>query len=553
MLQTQNPTKNSPAAGNGVAGALWLGTALVEEGSLTPAQLETALAQLRQHQQGTLADMLEHLAMVTPRRIAEHFAKRHKLALVDLTPAVVDRAAARLLSRPAAVQHVILPFKATRQSVEIAVANPATYTLTDATRDFPGRHVNFRVAAKKDILAAIDEAHRELLTIENNNDYLHALIRVAVQERASDIHIENMPNNVRIRLRVDGEISDHNYIARDENNSLVQAVKTAARLNISERRLPQDGQFSEEFGSRKYTFRVSTLPAQVAENAVIRIQDQTANILSFAELGMWDEHIAQLRDILALPYGLIYCTGPTGSGKTTLMYSALATLPVRDLKILTAEEPVEYTIPDYTQVSINERIRNELTSLSFDNILRNFMRHDPDVILVGETRDVATGALALSAALTGHLVFSTLHTNDATGVLSRFLGWKSHIDPFLVASAVKASIGQRLVPRLCPHCREPHPQSSALCDRYQLPAGTQLYRANVKGCPECRRGKKGRIGVFEIFRFDAIAELVTSGASEAVCRARLIEQHGARTLRDDGLRKAAAGLTTIEDVFANLL
>lgn len=553
MLQTQPPPKNGPAAGNGVAGALWLGTALVEEGSLTPAQLETALAQLRQHQQGTLADMLEHLAMVTPRRIAEHFAKRHKLALVDLTPAAVDRAAARLLSRPAAVQHVILPFKATRQSVDIAVANPATYTLTDATRDFPGRHVNFRVAAKKDILAAIDEAHRELLTIENNNDYLHALIRVAVQERASDIHIENMPNNVRIRLRVDGEISDHNYIARDENNSLVQAVKTAARLNISERRLPQDGQFCEEFGSRKYTFRVSTLPAQVAENAVIRIQDQTANILSFAELGMCDEHIAQLRDILALPYGLVYCTGPTGSGKTTLMYSALATLPVRDLKILTAEEPVEYTIPDYTQVSINERIRNELTSLSFDNILRNFMRHDPDVILVGETRDVATGALALSAALTGHLVFSTLHTNDATGVLSRFLGWKSHIDPFLVASAVKASIGQRLVPRLCPHCREPHPQSSALCDRYLLPAGTQLYRANVKGCAECRRGKKGRIGVFEIFRFDAIAELITSGASEAVCRARLVEQHGARTLRDDGLRKAAAGLTTIEDVFANLL
>lgn len=550
MAETSAP--KNPAAAPGAHGALWLGHALVEDGSLTPAQLETALTQLRQHQQGTLADMLEHLAMVTPRRIAEHIGKRYSLPVVDLTPATVERDAARLLSRAIATQHVILPFKATRHAVEIAVANPAIYTLTDAARDFPGRQVSFRVAAKKDILAAITEAHRDLVTIENNNDYLRALLRAGIQERATDIHIEVMPNNVRIRLRIDGDLSDHNYIARDENNSLVQAVKTAAHLNISERRLPQDGEFSEEYGSRKYTFRVNTLPARCGENAAIRIQDQSANILSFAELGMFPDHIAQLQEILTLPHGLVYFVGPTGAGKTTLMYSALATLPIRDLKILTAEEPVEYTIPDYTQVSINERIKNDVTSLSFDNILRSFLRHDPDVILVGETRDVATGALAIHASLTGHLVISTLHTNDASGVISRFLGWKDSIDPFLVASAVKASIGQRLIPRLCPHCRELHPLNAQLVEKYALPVETQLYRANVKGCGQCRRGKRGRIGVFEIFRFDAITEQITAGLSESACRALLVNA-GALTLRADGLRKAGAGLTTLEDVLAHLL
>jgi len=542
------PPTDSP----GAASAFWLGHALVEDGSLTPSQLETALTQLRQHQQGTLADMLEHLAMVTPRRIAEHIARRHSLQLVDLTPASVDRDAARLLSRTVAAQHFILPFRATRDVVEIAVANPLLYTQQDAARDFPGRKVLFRVAAKKDVLAALEEAHRALVTIENNNDYLRALLRNAIQERATDIHIEVLPNNVRIRLRVDGELAVHNYIARDENNSLVQAVKTAAGLNISERRLPQDGEFSEEHGSRKYTFRVSTLPGRFGENAAIRIQDQNANILSFADLGMFPDHIEQMREILALPYGLVYFVGPTGAGKTTLMYSALATLPVRDLKVLTAEEPVEYTNPEYTQVSINERIKNDVTSLSFDNILRNFLRHDPDVILVGETRDVATGALAIQASLTGHLVISTLHTNDATGVISRFLGWKASIDPFLVASAVKASIGQRLVPRLCPHCREPHPLNAQLVAKYSLPAETQLFRANPVGCKHCRRGKRGRIGVFEIFRFDSITEQITAGLSESECRSLLINA-GALTLRADGLRKAAGGLTTIEDVFANLL
>lgn len=548
-----NGKTSAPFGANG-AGGLWFGEELLRDGALTRPQLDTALTRYREVQQGTLADVLEHLALVTPRKVAELYAHRYKLELVELTPAVVDRATAKLLTRSRALECGVLPFRGSGRLLEIAVANPGAYTLTDALRDFPNREVHLRVAPKKDIVAAIEDAHRDVVVIENNADYLRDLIRRMTNLRASDIHIEVMPNNVRIRARVDGVLSDHDYIARDPNNSLVQAVKTVSRLNISERRLPQDGQFSDTFGSRKFTFRVSTIPCQFGENCVIRIQDESSNIRSFADLGMMGDDIELLRELLSLPYGLLYWTGPTGAGKTTLMYSALATMPVRDLKIVTAEEPVEYVTPEFSQVTINERIRNEFTSLSFDNILRAFLRQDPDVILVGETRDVQTAKLAIQASLTGHLVFSTLHTNTATGVLSRLLSWRQDgIEPILVASAVKAAIGQRLIRRVCVKCREEHPQADALRTQYELPAEATIFRARREGCEHCNAGYKGRVGIFEIFRFDKVDTQITGNANEHEIRRILIEQFGARTLRADGLRKIAAGMTTVEEVFANLL
>ena len=534
--------------------ALWIGEELIKDGVLTRAQLDTALQRYRELQQGTLADVLENLSMVTPRKIAALYARRHSLSTIDLTPALVDRNVARSLPRTRAADLAALPFRGTARSVEIAIANPGAYTAQDAARDFPHREITLRVAPRKDILAAIEEAHRELVVVENNSDYLKGLIRTMINERASDIHVELMQNNVRIRKRIDGLLSDHDYIAKDANNSLVQAVKTAARLNISERRLPQDGQFGDELGSRKYTFRVSTIPCQFGENCVIRIQDEFSNIRAFEELGMMPDDIALIRDLVNLPYGLIYFTGPTGSGKTTLMYSALATLPVRDLKILTAEEPVEYVIADYNQVTINDRIRNEFYSLSFRDILRAFLRQDPDVILVGETRDVETAKLAIQASLTGHVVFSTLHTNTATGAISRLLAWRHDgVEPILVASAVRAAIGLRLIRRVCTSCREPHPQAEKLRGQYGFAADAAIYRAHAEGCPTCKFGYHGRIGIFEIFRFDQVEAMITEGASEHEIRRVLIAEYGARTLQADGLRKVAAGLTTVEEVLTNLL
>jgi type II secretory ATPase GspE/PulE/Tfp pilus assembly ATPase PilB-like protein len=343
-------------------------------------------------------------------------------------------------------------------------------------------------------------------------------------------------------------------IAKDANNSLVQAIKTAARLSTSERRLPQDGQFSETYGSRRYTFRVSTLPCHFGEKAVIRIQDETANILTFAELGMLPDDIALYSSILERPYGLIYHTGPTGSGKTTLMYSGLATLDARKLNVTTAEEPVEYVQPDYNQVSINERISNDYTSLSFSNILRTILRQDPDVIMIGETRDFETAKISIQAALTGHLVFSTLHTNDATGTISRLNSWREEgLEPILVANALQAAIGQRLIRRVCRTCRKPHPQAAELCEQYSLGADATLFRADPKGCDECRHGYRGRIGIFEIFNFEPVSAMIAKGLDEMVIRQELIAHHGARTMRADGLRKVARGLTTIEELLTTLL
>jgi type II secretory ATPase GspE/PulE/Tfp pilus assembly ATPase PilB-like protein len=492
--------------------------------------------------------------MVSPRKIADHVARRHGLDVIDLQPGIVDRAIATKLPRARALDLVALPFRLTGRCIEIAVANPTTYPASEAARDFPGRETTILVAAKKDIVAAIEDVHREQIVVENNADYLKGLTRDLIHERASDIHVEPRDTNVRIRKRIDGLLEDHAYIAKDANNSLVQAIKTAARLSTSERRLPQDGQFTETYGSRRYTFRVSTLPCHFGEKAVIRIQDETANILTFAELGMLPDDIELYSQILQRPYGLIYHTGPTGSGKTTLMYSGLATLNARTLNITTAEEPVEYVQPDYNQVSINERISNEFTSLSFSNILRTILRQDPDVIMIGETRDLETAKISIQAALTGHLVFSTLHTNDATGTISRLGSWRDQgLEPILLANALQAAIGQRLIRRVCPDCRVPHPQAAELCEQYSLGPEATLFHANPKGCEKCRRGYRGRLGIFEIFNFEPVSAMIATGADEMAIRQELIAHHGARTMRADGLRKVALGLTTLEELLTNLL
>lgn len=534
---------------------LWIGRDAVAADYLTPAQLESAIERYRTLQRDNFPDVLESLGLLSPRRIAELTSKRFNLGEpIDLHPSIVDRAIAVKLPKSRAVEHVAIPFRSTgSRQIEIAVANPASYPRAEASRDFPGKEIVFHVAPKKDILAAIDDVHRPELVIENNVDYLKGLIRELTNLRASDVHVEPRDKSVRVRRRIDGVLEDHAYINKDANNSLVQAIKQMAKMNTSERRLPQDGQFTEVLGSRRYTFRVSTLPCQFGEKAVIRIQDETQNILSFAELGMFQDHIEIYSRIVQAPYGLIYHTGPTGSGKTTLMYSGLAILDSRGLNITTAEEPVEYVNADYNQVSINERVRNEFTSLSFSNILRAIVRQDPDIIMVGETRDLETAKIAIHSALTGHLVFSTLHTNDATGTLSRLGGWKdSGLESILVANALTAAVGQRLIRRVCTRCRIPHPEQDLLRERYSLGTEGQLYLADLKGCAHCRRGYRGRIGVFEIFEFEPVRDLIARGANEHEIRTELVTHHNTLTMRQDGIRKAVAGLTTMEEVLSNL-
>jgi type II secretory ATPase GspE/PulE/Tfp pilus assembly ATPase PilB-like protein len=387
------------------------------------------------------------------------------------------------------------------------------------------------------------------------SERLEALLREAVAAGATDLHLEPREPGLDIRHRIDGRLLHQRFLEDSLRESVIQAAKIAGHMDIAERRLPQDGQGLLAVGARRYHLRFSCLPAVNGESVVVRIIDEHAGVRSFAEMGLWPAEVGLLEQLLSLPHGLVYVTGPTGAGKTTLLYSMLNALPpheIDELKIITLEEPVEARHPRFfLQLGVDERIGR-----TFGGLLRHVLRHDPDVLLIGETRDLVTAEITLKAALTGHLCFSTLHTHDALGAIARLrdLG----LDPLMTASALKGVIAQRLVRRPCAECRRPHPQNDALLARFRallLPAGMPpgplgFVAAGEGGCPACRgRGYRGRTAIVEIFPLRGLERLVAKAGGAAALLARL-RAHGCRTLFEDGVRKAALGLTTIEEVYA---
>ena len=380
-------------------------------------------------------------------------------------------------------------------------------------------------------------------------------MREAVAERATDLHLEPRDQAIDVRFRIDGRLVHRRVLDDGMREPLVQAAKIAGRMDITERRRPQDGQGSLVVGGRHFHLRFSCLPAVNGESIVVRIIDDQAGVRSFADMGLLAADEARVRELLAQPAGLVYVTGPTGSGKTTLLHSMLHNLPARrinELKIVTLEEPVEIRQPRFfLQVGVEERIGR-----TFSELLRHVLRHDPDVVLVGETRDRATAEITLRAALTGRLCLSTLHTNDALGAVVRLsdLG----LDPVIVASALRGVIAQRLVRRPCPDCVRPHPQGDLLLARYRglldedaIPADRRAFMAaSAEGCPACHgRGHRGRTAIVEVCPLRGLERLVAQRAPPAAFRDHL-RPLGCRTLFEDGVRKAALGLTTIEEVYA---
>ena len=383
----------------------------------------------------------------------------------------------------------------------------------------------------------------------------------AVQSRTSDIHIETSENEISIRYRTDGVLIPQR-ISDDVRESAIQIVsrlKVMANLDIAERRLPQDGRIALKVGGRDIDIRVSCIPSLYGEGIVMRILDKSSMKFSLRGLGMAPTNYEIFSNLIHLPHGLILITGPTGSGKTTTLYSALTTINKPGMKIITAEDPVEYRLDGISQIQINERI-----GLTFVSLLRRILRHDPDVVLVGEMRDTETIEIALQAAMTGHLVFSTLHTNDASGAYTRLLS--QGVEPFLVSSCVDAVVAQRLVRNLCPHCKQPYdPDSDELPEDFPteaLQGQSQAVRSVLKGsgapegkiyravgCTHCRNvGYRGRSGVFELLRSsDKIRELVERNTSAWEIKRTAIEE-GMLTLRMDGWRKVLAGETTVEEV-----
>lgn len=364
------------------------------------------------------------------------------------------------------------------------------------------------------------------------------ILRAAAAEGASDIHFEPKENELCVRFRVDGEMRDFARIALSQRDPLIARGKIFGGLDITERRLPQDGRAVLQEGGRKFNLRLSTVPTVHGESLVIRLLDQTMPGQSFADLGFAMPQAEAMRTALSGPAGLIYLTGPTGSGKTTTLHSALHQLDHRGRVIHTLEDPVEYEFPGIRQTEIREKI-----GLTFATSLRALLRQNPDVMLVGETRDAETAQLAIRAALTGHLVLSTLHTNNALAAIPRLrdLG----VESFLLASALRLVAAQRLVRRLCPECREPHPELMRLRAHHHLPDAS-FFRA--KGCPACQgRGYRGRIAIHEVVPAAKFASLIEDNAPLAELAA-LRDREGHLTLWQHGLAAAAAGLTTVEEV-----
>lgn len=371
------------------------------------------------------------------------------------------------------------------------------------------------------------------------------LIEEAVRHRASDIHLEPFPGRLDLRLRIDGMLHDMPPPPAQLARAVISRIKILAQMNIAERRLPQDGRVNLEIDGRRHDLRVSTMPTVHGESVVIRLLDPGAAVRGLDALGLLPDDRDRLRQLVDLPHGLILVTGPTGSGKTTTLYAALGLIDAGARKVMTAEDPVEYQIPRVNQVQVKPQI-----GLTFAHVLRGFMRQDPDVLLVGETRDRETAEVVVHAALTGHLVLSTLHTNDAAGAVVRLVDLG--VERFLLASTLRAVVGQRLVRVLCPHCKQAVP-ADPLEHQILMDAGLAGHETPVlcapAGCERCGgTGYTGRVAIVELLVLDdAMRLLITAGADAAAIQAAA-RQRGVRTMAQDGLRKVLAGVTTLAEV-----
>ena len=374
--------------------------------------------------------------------------------------------------------------------------------------------------------------------------FVNLVLQQAIKDKASDIHFEPFEDQFRIRYRIDGALYEMAPPPKNLAAPVIARVKVLSNLNIAERRIPQDGRIKMTIAGRPVDLRVSTLPTQFGESVVLRVLDKSVVNLDLEKLGMSDEILHRIRSLVAKPNGIFIVTGPTGSGKTTTLYSALKEVNKIETKILTAEDPVEYEIDGIMQVAVNQAV-----GLTFAKALRSFLRQDPDKILVGEIRDLETAQIAIQAALTGHVVLATLHTNDAPGAVTRLIDMG--LEPFLIAASLEGILGQRLVRKVCTACRTAYEPEAKLIDQLGADpleiADKQFYYG--KGCAECSQtGYRGRQGLFEMMTCtDTLRQLITNRSPTLMLRQKAIEE-GMRTLREDGIRSIFDGATTIEEV-----
>ena len=546
-----------------------LGQILIELGYITPEQLEQALEEHRQTPK-SLGRVLIDMGMIKEGDLVRALAEQVGLEFVDLQEYSIDPTATTLLPEALARRYRAIPIGERDGKLLVAMSDPANVYALDDIRTITNRDVQPLVATASDVESAIQkfasmDGQVEALTIaaaeqvEGDDEHLeaaledapivklvNAIMTQAVGDRASDVHIEPSEKNVRIRFRVDGVLHEPMPPApKNIQGGLISRLKVMADLNIAEKRVPQDGRISMKVGGKALDLRVATLPTVYGEKVVIRVLDKSSALLRLEDLGFLEDAYRRYSASFKKPYGAILVTGPTGSGKSTTMYSTLNILNQIDKNIITVEDPVEYRLNGVNQIQVNPK-----AGLTFSSALRSILRADPDIILIGEVRDKETATIAIEAALTGHLVLTSLHTNDAASAITRLT--EMDVETFLVASAIDCVVAQRLARKLCERCKQEYaPEQGELGQagypEWLWPDIETLYRP--AGCQACSNtGYRGRIGMYEVMPMTEEIERMTVERSSSEAIKTVAVQQGMMSLRDDGLEKTRMGITSIEEV-----
>jgi type IV pilus assembly protein PilB len=558
-----------------------LGDILLEQGILAPEAIERAIEEQRRTGE-LLGAVLVRLGLVSEDTLLESLRHQLGLPVVDLAEVIPEDEALVLVKEDLAKKYLALPLTIVgRSTLQVAMSDPLNVAAIEDLRFHSGMFIQPLLARPSSISEAIeryyhiDSSMDEVIStiIQEEEDVvvnavresaeaepLEELIREsegrpivrltnwlmhrAVEERASDIHIEPQERDLAIRLRIDGLLHEIQRLPKWTQGAIVSRVKVLANLDIAERRHPQDGRLMVEVRDRRVDMRVSTLPTTHGEKVVIRIADQQHAPLDLAQVGLLPDDLARIRRYAERPQGIVLVTGPTGSGKTSLLYACIRHAQDETKNIMTVEDPVEYQLPGINQVQVDERAKK-----TFPAALRALLRQDPDVIMIGEVRDQETAQIAFRASITGHLVLTTVHTNDAASAVTRIVDLG--LEPFMVASSLVGVISMRLVRTLCPRCKEPYQVDAASLNRLGMHhlngPGLTLFRG--VGCSHCHNtGYHGRTGIFEILEVtDVIRQLIVAGASDSAIRITATEG-GMRSIGEDGLQRVLSGQTTLEEV-----
>ncbi len=550
---------------------------MVDLGHLSEDQLWDVLEAQKQSPGELIGQVALRLNFVSEAQITEALAEQWGMPVVNLAETNIPPKALELVPETMAEIYKIVPISIKNDVLTVAMADPQNVAALDDLRNFLGYDVRGAISNPRDVEQAINRhyaekeesieevigglqsdrrtddldegtidigSEEELVNSAPIRKLVNMVLLLAIKDQASDIHFEPFEDEFKIRVRSDGILYEMVPPPRHLSNAITTRVKVMADLDIAERRLPQDGRIELNVGGNSVDLRISILPTMFGESVVMRVLDRSVVQLDLNKVGMDGNTLSRFRDMIGTPHGIVLVTGPTGSGKTTTLYSALNELNDVETKIITTEDPIEYDIDGLLQVPVNPNI-----DVTFANVLRAILRHDPDKILVGEIRDYETAEIAVQSALTGHLVFSTLHTNDAPSAVTRLRDMG--IPPFLITATVEGILAQRLVRRICVDCRTEFEPSDELLMELQLPIekARQYKFYYGKGCARCNNGGyKGRVGLFELMQVtDELRDLITSNASTDEIR-NLGRHQGMTTLREAGLKLIFDGVTTIDEV-----